>query len=533
MPVDYSKWDALELSDDSDIEVHPNVDKKSFIRAKQAQIHQQRAQRKHNIATLKYERIVNDGMIDRIDRLLTVLKSHRAASSQSADELVFQSLIESAGDPKEDQPPPPPQGVHQNVKEQPVYSKMMATLVDQVKKEVVEPNKDGDDFEAYIRGITEHRTKIEGLQRDLNTKLAELEAEEKRYITSDDIHTGFDYSSIRKDTTPSSETSKATSSGGPELLNPSRPAMKSFDSAQSAGADADIEDGPDPDGATGADDDDNIRASPEAKQFATIAVGDYRSSLEFISKHPGILKERESDGLLIEAFDAQMEGKSKYAKQCVHQALLIQYCRQLGKDGVGLFFKRITTPGHQAGKLFTDDVNTTYAKIRERATQIAKERKEEDSRGGEEQIQLHAVDPSTEITITVPPPIPTDLSESSTQPPPTPEQVQARRIFESFPPGLRRALESGSLDEVNKVLGKMSVSEAEEVVAKLGEGGMLNLEEKVIDATTEDGKRLVEEIERTHRLPVDPDAGPGPEVIEAEELPERVREEVKLEDVVD
>jgi hypothetical protein len=46
---------------------------------------------------------------------------------------------------------------------------------------------------------------------------------------------------------------------------------------------------------------------------------------------------------------------------------------------------------------------------------------------------------------------------------------EARGIFESFPPGLQRALESGSLEEVNKVLGKMSVEEAEEIVQKLGE----------------------------------------------------------------
>lgn len=59
MPVDYSKWDALELSDDSDFEPHPNVDKRSFIRAKQAQIHQQRADRKNRIETLKYERLIN------------------------------------------------------------------------------------------------------------------------------------------------------------------------------------------------------------------------------------------------------------------------------------------------------------------------------------------------------------------------------------------------------------------------------------------------------------------------------------------
>lgn len=200
-----------------------------------------------------------------------------------------------------------------------------------------------------------------------------------------------------------------------------------------------------------------------------------------------------------------MEGNAKEAKQCVNQALLIQYCRQLGKDGVGLFFRRITTQGHQAGKLFTDDVNDTYNKIKVRVAELAKERANQPE--GEEQIQLHAVDPNTKINIVVPPPVPKDLATPSAQPPPTEDQIEARKIFESFPPGLQRALESGELDEVNRVLGKMSVEEAEEVVAQLGEGGMLNLEENVIDATTEEGKELVKEIERTGRLPGQVDEG--------------------------
>src|SRR5271163_3043715 len=117
MPVDYSKWDSLELSDDSDIEVHPNVDKKSFIRAKQNQIHQQRQQRRHEIETLKYERIINDGLLERINALLDALKKHQEeADSRNPDELVFQALIESAGDPAKDEPPKPPEGVYTHQK---------------------------------------------------------------------------------------------------------------------------------------------------------------------------------------------------------------------------------------------------------------------------------------------------------------------------------------------------------------------------------------------------------------------------------
>ena len=194
-PTD-SAQDAIELSDDSDIEVHPNVDKKSFIRAKQAKIHQERAQRKHHITTLQYERIINDGLMLRIDRLLTALKSHKADTAQSADELVFQALIESAGDQALDRPPPPPEGVHTHVKEDVSYSKMMAGLIDQVKTEVDESKTDKR-LDGFITGIQSHRTKVEGLQGELYKKLEELEKEEKKHITSDNLHTGFDFSNVR------------------------------------------------------------------------------------------------------------------------------------------------------------------------------------------------------------------------------------------------------------------------------------------------------------------------------------------------
>ena len=74
-------------------------------------------------------------------------------------------------------------------------------------------------------------------------------------------------------------------------------------------------------------------------------------------------------------------------------------------------------------------------------------------------------------------------------------EIAAREIFDRFPPGLQRALESGSLDKVNEVLGKMSVEEAEEVVEQLGEGGMLSLEQGVIDGTTEEGREKLKELE--------------------------------------
>ena len=86
-----------------------------------------------------------------------------------------------------------------------------------------------------------------------------------------------------------------------------------------------------------------------------------------------------------------------------------------------------------------------------------------------------------------------------------------RSIFESFSPELQKALASESLDEVNKVLGNMSVEEAEVVVEQLGNGGMLSLEEGIIDGTTEEGQKKLAAIEAEAKQDV---GEPGGDVTE-------------------
>lgn len=316
MVLDYSKWDALELSDDSDIEVHPNVDKRSFIRAKQAQIHQQREQRRHEIKTLQYERIINDGLLSRIDKLLGALKQHED-SSASPEDFIFQTIIEFANNPAEDKAPAPPEGVHTHEKEQPKYSQMMSSLVDQVKQEFGETKPDNL-FKAYIQGVAGHKSKVQGLQKDLQTRLAKLEQEEGSKITSDQLHEGFSTSHVTKGKGKAATTKEESV----ELLNPGASSQASA-----------VDEGDDDDPA-------NVEISDLAKRFAHVKPGDYKACLQFISKHPEIVAEKETDGLLVEAFNSQLKGQESYARQCVHQGLLLQYCRSLGPDGIQLFFSR-------------------------------------------------------------------------------------------------------------------------------------------------------------------------------------------------
>lgn len=319
MVLDYSKWDALELSDDSDVEVHPNVDKKSFIRAKQAQIHQQREQRRHDIKTLKYERIINDGLLVRIDKLLVALRKHE--DSASPEQPIFQTIMEFASNPTDDQAPAPPEGVYTHEKEQPKYSSMMSALVDQVKKEF-EESKPDDLLKAYIQGVEGHQTKVQGLQKELLTRLAQLEKEEGSKITSDTLHEGFNTTHIAKAAEKPKETTKEAQV---ELLNPG------------AGSSANAENDDDDDPA-------NVEISALGKKFANLRPNDYAAYLQFIGANPTIVAEKETDGLLVEAFNAQLKGEEAYARQCVHQGLLLQYCRSLGPDGIKLFFSRYVKP---------------------------------------------------------------------------------------------------------------------------------------------------------------------------------------------
>lgn len=64
----------------------------------------------------------------------------------------------------------------------------------------------------------------------------------------------------------------------------------------------------------------------------------------------------------------------------------------------------------------------------------------------------------------------------------------------------------------------MSVEEAEEVVEQLGEGGMLSLEQGVIDGTTEEGREKLKDLERQAEREKQQDGRPVEERLEEIEV---------------
>ncbi|CAJ0630456.1 3322_t:CDS:2 [Entrophospora sp. SA101] len=405
MPIDYSKWDRLELSDDDEIECHPNVDKASLIRWKQADIHAKREERRQKIASLKQQISLNDVLLSRIDDMIVKLKKEGEVEGEGGDK-------------------------------PPTVDQMIAVLFETVQKEV----KDED-------------PELESVSDSLIVKLT---------AHLDDLHTGFDKTSVNKTKRPELPSSKKKSEKVVEVLNPNAQIKQFGDENKSTTTKKDVDE----------EESGDIEVTELAKQFAEIK--DYKMSYEFITKHPEVVSQEMTDQILAEAFQAQLKGKAKLAKQCAHQGWLLQYCQRLGKDGVRLFFERINGPNPQAREIFMNDVNETYNHIRERCKIIAAEKtqKPQPSSRQAEQIQIEVTGPNSSLNVRVPDENSTDKNEQDKY-----------KIFTTLPKNLQEALKTGEITKINEVLGEMSVEEAEDALKICGDADVLSIEEGIIDTT--------------------------------------------------
>ncbi|KAJ7175958.1 Cdc37 N terminal kinase binding-domain-containing protein [Mycena filopes] len=193
MPLNYNKWDALQLSDDSDIEEHPNVDKRSMVRALQNKIHEEREQRKYNIAHLRAQIACNHILYPRIQAIQSTLESPDSDKPRTA---YFNSLVEQLQrSPSKECPP----GNDPSQLEQ-TYDGMLLSLLHQVGEAantaVKEAGATGDQREeklgkALADGMKEHVVRLkETIEKDTKSLEAE-EKEQKKHITSEDMRDGF------------------------------------------------------------------------------------------------------------------------------------------------------------------------------------------------------------------------------------------------------------------------------------------------------------------------------------------------------
>lgn len=502
MPLNYSKWDQLELSDDSDIEGHPNVDKRSLIRWKQRDIHEKREQRKMRIHELQSKLALSKVLNPRIETII--------ADVQSGGKERFSAITEQLKvNPSPDKPPG-------NAPNQPTYDMMLHELMLQVWNGVKEAGGAADDPNLADKLIAGLKNALERQKQDDEQNQKDLEREQNeqaKHITSDDIHDGFDSSKISHNPSPD-----PTVMAQPLVPKKKKETVETIEVLNPKGKGKEVETPPAPTQAADDDDDEPLpELTPILAEFALLPLGDFEAAFKFIQSHHDIFVPGATDALLLAGFRAQMKDDSKYAKQCVNRSLMLQYCEKLGRDGVSLFFQRMLSenPLSSSGKplapkampraVFEKDVDDTYNMICTRAEKA----KEEDAKAGaRETIQLVCENPDTDVQFNVPdgpPPEHITLEGEGTEhldPVQVREALMRRwEIFQAFSPELQQALKNQSLTEVNVELEKMEVPDAEEIVKLLDISGILSFASSDIQDATQEEKGK----ERAHSPAPDPE----------------------------
>jgi cell division cycle protein 37 len=293
MPVDYSKWDAIELSDDEDFECHPNVDKKSMIKWKQAQIHMKRKDANDKIQALNLENELSKEIIELLGQEITAETKIKIVQLNKEFEQKVYELVMAGRNPQWDYPIP---------------NEFLKKRIDlnQLSEQV--------DSENCSSKIQELKSRISLVNQELENE----ELEKAKKITSDTMKTGFNSSSISK-----KQVTKVV-----ETIHDPKGLVKE------SGGDlpGDLKENEQVD-----DEKDYITYKP-AEDFAYLKGLD--ESFKALSCSPELIGQKYSDEILAEAFRLEMKGKSKEAYNCVNQSLILQYCGLLGKDGISLFFKR-------------------------------------------------------------------------------------------------------------------------------------------------------------------------------------------------
>ncbi|KAI8878753.1 hypothetical protein K501DRAFT_227870 [Backusella circina FSU 941] len=417
-----TKWDNLELSDDSDIEVHPNVDKRSMIKWKQEAIHREREARRQEIANCKVVLQEQHRMLERQDELISQLASDALTPSQ---------IVERIEQYKKECLEP--------IK--PIYESLERGGFAQLDKEgMLAHLKRGKEI------IVKHNERLEN-------ELAKMEKEANKKMTSENMFTETANKTIINKSKPAPPPKKRTEKKKTtvvETLNPNA-VMKDLTKQEDAGEEADDE-----------DDDEDIDVSPEALAFSKIKG--FEKSRDYLLKHDEIIKEEISDQILIEAFNAQLQGDEERCKNCIVQSFILVYVGQLGRSGIDTFFTRMAAPNSPARKMFFDDVNKRFAHIQTRCAEIRLEQQED-----VERIQLQPMGDGKNITFRIP----------------EPQDEEAYKVFSALPGSFQAALKTHSLDEVNKVFDTLSIEDGEALVNICSNYGFLDLEGEIIDQTGE------------------------------------------------
>lgn len=490
MAIDYSKWDNIELSDDSDIEVHPNVDKKSFIRWKQQDIHQKREERNQQIKTLETQKAMYLELNRRVDQLLSEVDV-----SKLADFEFVKTYLAEHFDPNSKPEIMDENGqVQEHIEnESPAHNEMIEDLFIQLKSDVEKAGKDPKDGSNIKELILAHRQKIDDVLKQAIDKLDGLYKDRSMHISSDDIHTGWDRSFLNKGEAAKKEDIKPTPAETSTPINTSSYSLAA-EPKQSLSSSEVTENSPpiqssSKESESGETDlvktSNNISSEEENEEtlddlhpdtitYSKISTENIDQIKKFLKSHTHIIKSEQKDSLLMKAFDAQFAGDDAKTFQVIFLSTLLQYIldivqfkhtsdpRDIGIIVEQLLSKMFVNRTNPAYEAFKNEIGNTFNHIKERCRILSSENAQDEEN---QEIQIKSLDEDTKLVVN----LPDSKSEN-------PEEIQRYESFQKLPKEMQDALKTESLDEVNKVFHGMPIAEAEAILEIFEECGVIGVQ---------------------------------------------------------
>ncbi|OMH81542.1 Hsp90 co-chaperone Cdc37 [Zancudomyces culisetae] len=455
MVLDYSKWDNLEISDDSDVEIHPNIEKGTFIRLRQQKIRQDRENRAAEINNLQTEIKLNRDLMAQISALRAGIEAE--TTQEFSDRLLdWMAVIERQTKFLKRREDEAKRGIPPAV---PTVDEMMDGLILRVQEELVASGKARAEISEKqaetVKLFAKHLENLKNRESEANKRIESIQKEQRLHISADDVSKeGFSKTIITK----SDKEKKTVKTKTVEVLNPHVLEISEAQDEIKKSTKENVEiikNEPE-------DEEEILELSAINKKFAELKT--MSQSQDFILSNIQIINEKNSDQIFAHAFQLQMEGKHSLAKQYVKQALIITYILKMGSYGTKVFFSKVEQAGSPAHNLFYGDLEQKYNHITERCKVIQAEQAEEDV---VESIQLQTDNPDNQIRIFIP--------DENVE-----EQAEQYKLYKSLPEGFQQALRVGTIDEINKSLATMSGKQAEDVLAICGEGGFLVIDEEIL-----------------------------------------------------
>jgi len=324
--VDYSKWDHIEVSDDEGEDCHPNIDKNSWIKWKK-----EAKERKKQIEEEERKKAEQDHLkrVDTIKEVETQIKEKEGQENQEKEVQALKKQLEDLRKKDEEYLAKKKKEEEFN-KKHPVWDEK-SICRDSYSKTII--NKPVDPLEELKKEVP--KSKETAPKETAETAPKEAPKETKKENAANGSFKEKTNETEEKEMT---EEEKRKAEEEQALV-------------------------------------DEYVKQMEIKAHKFAAAKDYDQYFDAIKQHPEIICTETHQYLLLHTSDFIKNGHDEISKRYLKAACIVNYCLELGGDGVSLFFARMRDPNPRWRMEFEKDHISYWHRIREKLDEMGKIKK--------------------------------------------------------------------------------------------------------------------------------------------------------------